>query len=114
MLRHHAFVRNRLAAWPDIQSRLRLSVLAYDQPDAAAVADFAGTQDWVDVISAAPAQLDRLSEALGILPIGDDWCTPTAANAVLVSPAGEVWALLPHASAAIMAHDLRTIIAFVE
>lgn len=113
-LTHYAFVINRLAAAPSIQSRLRLTVLAYDQPDAAAIEAFAGGSGWAEVVSGAPAELDKLAGQLGILPAGDDWCGPLNDNAILVSPRRESWALIPREPAAIMARNIRTIIEFVE
>ena len=110
-LRH---VFNRLAAWPEIQSNLRLSVLAYDQPDADAITAFTGGVSWAEVFSAEPQRLDPLSRQLGILPDQAAWCSETAANAVLVAPDQKRWALIPHEQAAIMAHNISTIIAFVE
>ena len=114
LLRHYAHVFNRLAAWPDIQGRLRLTVLAYDQPDAAAVSRFTGGVSWAQVISTDPQQLDLLSHQLGILPGRDAWCTATAANAILVAPDQKRWALIPYEQAAMMARNISTIIAFVE
>ncbi len=114
LLDHYAFVFNRLAAWPSIQARLRLSVLAYDRPDATSLDTFVGGRDWVDVITGDTAQLDSLSAQLGILPGGGHWCSDTQANAILVSPERANWALIPHEQAAIMARNIGTIIDFVE
>ena len=114
LLRHHAAVINRLAAWPEIQDKVRLTLLAYDRPDAAAISTFSRGLGWVQVISAEPAVLDALGAQLDIGPAADAWCTPATAAAALVSPQHEHWALIPHEQAAIMAHNIRTIIAFVE
>ncbi len=114
LLRHCALVFNRLAYRPKLQPRLRLTLLAYDQPDAAARAAFAGAADWVEVISAPAATLDTLSGQLGIAPFTDDWCTPAQGNAILVAPDAIAWALIPYEQPAIMAHDIATIIDFVE
>jgi len=114
LLRHYANVFNRLAVWPEIQSNLRLSVLAYDRPDADAITAFTGGVSWAEVFSAEPQRLDPLSRQLGILPDQAAWCSETAANAVLVAPDQKRWALIPHEQAAIMAHNISTIIAFVE
>jgi len=114
LLRHYGLVFNRLAARPKIQENLRLSVLAYDQPDGAAVQAFTGGVNWAEVLSAQPQQLDALSRQLGILPDRAAWCSATAANAVLVAPDQRRWALIPFEQAAIMARNISTIIAFVE
>lgn len=114
LIRHYATVINRLAAWPDIQARLRLTLLAYDQPDATDVDAFTGGAEWIEVITADPESLDQLSSQLGLIPKADAWCTGNTANAILVSPKHRQWALIPHEQAAMMAHNIRTIIAFVE
>lgn len=114
LLRHYAFVLNRLADRPKIQARLRLTVLAYDRPDATAAKAFTGGAEWVDVVGGTPQQLDALSAQLGILPAGGPWCSGVQANAVLVSPQHEAWALIPLEQAAMMARNIRTVIDFVE
>lgn len=114
LLRHYATVFNRLAAWPTIQERLRLTVLAYDQPDPAAIAAFGGSVGWLEVLSAEPRQLDRLAAELGLLPLGGDWCSAHQASSVLVAPDRRAWALIPYESPAVMALNIRTIIEFVE
>ena len=114
VMRHFAAVVNRLAAWPKIQERLRLTVLAYDQPDKFAADDFAGGVGWVEVISGDPAELDRLSGQLGIAPGGLDWCNSYQASTILVAPDRTAWALIPYEQAAIMARNISSIVAFVE
>ena len=114
VMRHFAAVVNRLAAWPKTQERLRLTVLAYDQPDESAADEFAGSVSWVEVISGDPADLDRLSGQLGIAPGGLDWCNSYQASTILVAPDRTAWALIPYEQAAIMAHNISSIVAFVE
>ncbi|MCB1800389.1 MAG: hypothetical protein KDI82_01750 [Gammaproteobacteria bacterium] len=114
LLRHHALVHNRLATHAGIQKQLRLTLLAYDDPDDDQVAHFAGSLPWLDVLAAAPQELAELSAQLGIQPLTDDWCSPLQSNAVLVSPAREAWALVPHEAPVIMARNITTIIEFVE
>lgn len=114
LLHHYALVFNRLAAWPRIQERLRLTLLAFDHPDADAISRFTAGATWAEVISADPEALNRLGEQLGISPDPNSWCSPATANAVLVAPDDRRWALIPYEQAAIMAHNIRTIIAFVE
>jgi hypothetical protein len=114
LVRHYASVFNRLAAWPEIQANLRLSVLAYDWPNDDAAQAFTGGVNWAEVLSAPQQQLDALSQQLGILPDRANWCSATAANAVLIAPDHRRWALIPYEQAAIMARNISTIIAFVE
>ena len=114
LLRHFAQVFNRLAAWPDIQAKLRLSVLAYDEPDKAAITAFTAGVSWAEVVSADPQQLAQLTQELGIAPGGTDWCGENQRTGVLVSPARRRWALLPYEPAPAMARNLQRIIAFVE
>lgn len=114
LLGHYAFVINRLAAAPRVQSRLRLTLLAYDRPDETTAAAFAGGSDWAEVISGTRADLDTLAGQLGILPTGSEWCAALNGNAILVSPRHESWALIPHEAPASMADSIRTIIEFVE
>ena len=52
LLRHFAHVFNRLAAWPDIQANLRLSLLAMDEPNEAAITAFTAGVSWAEVVSA--------------------------------------------------------------
>lgn len=114
LLRDYAFARNRLAPAPDIQRNLRLTLLAYDQPDDAQTAAYSDDADWVDVISAEPRRLDSLAAELGILPTAGHWCRPTQSNAILVSPQAEAWALIPREQPAQMAGNIRAVIEFVE
>jgi hypothetical protein len=114
LMRHYAIVINRLAAWPTIQKNLRLTVLAYDQPDATAVTAFSGGVEWAEILSADPQQFEPLSRQLGILPGQDAWCGETGTNAILVSPDRKRWALIPYERAAMMARNISTVIAFVE
>lgn len=112
VLRDMRFLYNRLAAWPDLQARLRVTVLAYDAP--AQPPDPSAGAEWIDMLGAAPPTLDRLAGQLGILPTGNDWCSDHQASAILVSPHNEAWALIPYEQPAIMADNVRTIIQFVE
>ncbi len=114
LLWHYASVLNRLAAWPDAQDRLRVTLLAYDRPDAAAIDAFRDGVGWLEVVTGSPAELDSVSEQLGILPHGEPWCSPQQANAILVAPDRTAWALIPYEQPAIMAHNIRTIVSFVE
>jgi hypothetical protein len=112
--RDYALMMNRLATRPDIQRRLRLTVLAYDHPDSASAEGFAAGHDWIEVISEPASDLDGVSAQLGLLPTGTAWCEPTQDNAVLVSPDAIAWALVPREPPATMAHTVTTLIDFVE
>jgi hypothetical protein len=114
LMRHFAAVVNRLATTPEIQERLRLVVLAYDRPDADALAAFTGGVGWTEVVGGEREALDRLSGQLGIAPGGRDWCNSYQASSVLVGPDRTAWALIPYEPAAIMAHNISSIVAFVE
>jgi hypothetical protein len=114
LMRDYTFVRNRLASAPSIQQQLRLALLAYDQPDDEQAAGLIGSADWIDVFSAAPGALDRLAAELGNLPTSTHWCDRHQGNAILVSPQREAWALIPYELPEAMAHNVRTIIEFVE
>lgn len=114
LLQHFALVMNRLAAWPGVQPRVRVTLLAYDAPDATAIQRFSGLAGWSEVVSAPPAMLDALAAQLGILPLGADWCAGPQGSGVLVSPRREAWALLPADTPAATAQNLASIIGFVE
>lgn len=111
LLQDLALVRNRLAGWPSIQQRLRLAMIDYAGEDGPAIQ---APADWIDRVTGDRASLDALAAELGILPDPDHWCTGTAANSVLVAPDLRRWALIPHEQAAIMAHNIATIVQFVE
>ena len=114
MLRHYARVMNRLAARAGIQQRLRVTLLAYDNPDAAAATAFRSGVTWADVIGAPSAQLDRLGTQLGIGPDREHVCADGHTDASLVSPAHEAWALIPNDAPAIMAANIVAIVESVE
>lgn len=114
LLRDYGFARNRLAAAPGIQARLRLVILAFDQPDEAARERLGDEAGWVEVIAPSPDELEDLAGELGIRPTGSAWCTGAAATAVLVSPRREAWALIPYEAPPAMARNIRGIIEFVE
>lgn len=114
LLEHYAFVVNRLAAWPVIQDRLRVTLLAYDRPELTAAEAFTEGLPWAELITAPPRDLDELAGQLGILPLASGRCSPEQGYAALVSPKAEQWALIPHEQTATMAHNVRTIIDYVD
>jgi hypothetical protein len=113
-LRRFALMMNRLAAWPKIQSRVRLTVLAHDEPSAEQTLAFDAGATWIDVVSAPRADLERLTGALGILPDRKRWCAPTQLNSMLVAPNGQRWALIPYEDPETMAYNVQAVIQFVE
>jgi hypothetical protein len=113
LLRHFALVRNRLAGWPEIQQRLRLTLLDY-APPSVEQSPIPLDGDWIERLAPGPAVLDELTGSLGILPGRKDWCTPTQANGILVAPDLRRWALLPYEQPAIMAQNIATVVQFVE
>jgi hypothetical protein len=115
LVRDYGFLRNRLASVPALQQRLRLTLLAYGQADDDEQAKaLTASDDWIDVLSATPSALDRLAAELGNLPTSTKWCDRHQGNAILVSPQAEAWALIPYELPETMAHNVRTIIEFVE
>ena len=114
LLRHLVLVHNRLAGWPRIQQRFRPTLMAYDQPDQTHAESFLAGSDWVDLVSASAARMDSFAAELGISPDQGTICTPAGTNGVLIAPGGQRWALVPYEQAAIMAHNIATIIQFVE
>jgi hypothetical protein len=114
LLRDFGFARNRLAAVPDIQARLRLVMIAFDDAVDGRGDRLAGGSDWIDVIRPTAGERDRLAGELGILPTGSVACTGTDATAVLVSPRHEAWARVTHEQPAAMARNIRSVIEFVE
>jgi hypothetical protein len=105
---------NRLAAWPSIQPRVKVSVLAYDQPSLTRAEDLRAGASWLEIVSAAPLDLDQLSGTLGILPDPTRWCVPEQLNGILIDPQHRRWALIPFEDPKTMAHNLQAVIQFVE
>lgn len=114
LLRHFALVVNRLAAWPKVQARLRLTLLAYDQPGSNAIAAFTGGVNWVDVVTADAGSLDAVTQQLDIQPHGTIWCSEGTAGGVLVAPKHRAWARIPMEPAAVMARNIAGVVGFVE
>lgn len=113
LLRHFALVRNRLAGWPDIQHRLRLTLLDF-APAATRELEGLIAGDWMERPPLARAELERLAATLGILPDAAGWCGPGQDNSILVAPDLHRWALLPLEQPAIMADNIATIVQFVD
>ena len=113
-MRHFGLTINRLAAWPDIQPRVRVSVLAYDQPSLTRAEQLRGGAPWLEIVSAPASDLDRLSGPLGLLPDPARWCAPSQLNGILVDPDQRRWALIPYEEPKTMAFNLQAVIQFVE
>lgn len=105
---------NRLAAWPSIQPRVRVSVLAYDQPTLTRAEQLRGGAPWLEILGAATPELDRLTGTLGILPDPLRRCVPDQLNGILVDPDRRRWALIPFEDPRTMAHNVQAVIQFVE
>ena len=114
LVEHYAFVINRLAAWPAIQDNLRVTLLAYDRPEQTAAASFTAGLPWAELLTAPVGDLDELAGQLGILPLASGRCSAEQGHAALVSPRAEQWALIPYEQTATMAHNVRTIIDYVN
>ena len=114
LLQRYALTVNRLAGRPQIQARIRVTAMAFDTPDEAARERFAQAAPWLDVLTGPAVDLDRLARELRHPPPATGWCREAAGDAVLVAPDHTAWALIPTGRPAIMAHDIATIIDFVE
>ena len=112
LLRHYALVVNRLAPWPKLQARVRLAALADENNHG--IDTFAAGVAWADVVSLDDASRTALAQQLGLVATERADCSPAAAYSILVAPDGAAWALIPYEQAAIMAHNISTIIRFVE
>ena len=107
LLRHYVEVVNRLAAWPEIQSRVSLALLD--------ITGRAPSLAWQNVAWAAShpmREIDMLAltETLGIAPVGNRWCRDVQATAALLGPGNRAYALLPLDNPADIAESLRLII----
>lgn len=114
LLRDYAFVRNRLAAVPGVQARLRVVMITVDgsgdDPDDGPAAG----ADWIDLLAIPHSTADRLAGELGLGPNGSATCTGEDAAGILVSPRQEAWARIPYEQPAAMARNIRGVIEFVE
>ncbi len=114
LLRDYALMFNHLAVRPDLQSNLKVVVLAYDRPDLAQQTTFTGGVTWAELLIGDPDAMDNVATQLGLSTSGIAWCSLGNDAAVLVGPDDTQWALLPHGEPDIMAHTLIGIIDFVE
>ncbi|MGB5736098.1 MAG: hypothetical protein WBM40_16800 [Thiohalocapsa sp.] len=113
-MRQFAFMMNRLAAWPKIQARVRVTALAFDNPSVEQAEAFAGGTRWVEAVNIPKPQLERLVDELGIQPDTAQWCVPTQLNGILVAPDSKRWALIPYEDPETMAYNVQAVIQFVE
>jgi len=113
-IRRFGLMMNRLAAWPKIQPRLRVTLLAFDIPTSEQAAAFAGGASWIDTVAATKPELQGLASDLGIQPDNARWCTPTQLNSILVAPDSTRWALIPYEDPETMAYNVQAVIQFVD
>ena len=113
-IRRFGLMINRLAAWPDIQPRVRVSMLAYDRPSLTRAEQLRGGAPWLEIVSAPASDLDRVSGPLGLLPDPARWCAPSQLNGILVDPDQRRWALIPYEDPKTMAYNVQAVIQFVE
>ena len=113
-MRRLGLMMNRLAAWPKIQARVRVTALAFDNPTAEQVDAFAAGATWIDTVAIPKPELERLASDLGIQPDTSRWCAPTELNSILVAPNHTRWALIPYEYPETMAYNVQAVIQFVE
>lgn len=112
--RDFALLINRLAARPELQRRVRLALISFAETPVLGENRFHSGYPWVDLVELDGTQRETLARQLGILPTGEDWCRGTQASGVLVSPDAVAWALIPYERPDIMAHNITSLIDFVE
>jgi hypothetical protein len=107
LLEHYIEVVNRLAAWPEIQSRVSLALV--DTGGNAASPAWQRV-DWAASYPMRESDRLALTENLGIAPVGNRWCRDVQATAALLGPGSRAYALLPLDNPADIAESLRLII----
>lgn len=107
LLDHYVRVINRLAAWPAVQSRIRLSLLNFSGRAPGTAWQRYG---WARSYPLSKAEVLELTSQLGIAPVGNRWCLDVQATTALLGPGAEVRALLPLDKPAEMAESLRLLL----
>ncbi len=107
LLAHYIDVVNRLAAWPNIQERVRLILV--NTGNAPANPAWKSVK-WAHVQPMSEDQMLQLTSQLGIAPLGTRWCEDVQATAALIGPGNQTRALLPLDKPADIAESLRLII----
>ena len=111
LLAHYIEVVNRLAAWPDIQSRVRLALLqTTTRPPSTAWQNVT----WASTHTLPEADMLALTGNLGIAPIGNRWCQDVQGTAALLGPENRAYALLPLDNPSDIAESLRLIITVLD
>ena len=105
---------NRLASRPDLQGRTRLTLLLYNDAGSATRDGLRGSDERIEILAGNAAELDEITGRIGTLPLPSRWCAADAGGLALVSPDHEAWALLPWERPASMAHNIATIVEFLE
>jgi hypothetical protein len=113
-MRRFGLMMNRLAAWPTIQSRVRLTVITTDPPGDPDSESLAAGAAWMDVVRTNPVDRERLVAGLGLRPDPARPCTPEQLNSILVAPDQRRWALIPFEEPSRMAFNVQAVIQFVE
>jgi len=107
LLAHYIEVVNRLAAWPNIQKRIRLILV--DSADAP-IGPTWKSVEWAHIQAMTEQQMLEFTGQLGIAPLGTRWCEDVQATAALIGPGRYSHALLPLDKPADIAESLRLII----
>lgn len=107
LLNHYIEVINRLAAWPDIQSRIRVALIDSSGRTGSLAWQRVG---WAESYNVNQEDMLRLTSTLGIAPVGNRWCRDVQATAALIGPGNEVHALLPLDKPAEIAESLKLMI----
>lgn len=107
LLDHYVQVINRLAAWPAVQSRVRLGLLNFTDRAAGSAWQRYG---WARSYPLSEADMLALTSQLGVAPVGNRWCLDVQATTVLVGPGAEARALLPLDKPAEIAESLRLLL----
>jgi len=107
LLDHYIEVVNRLAAWPQIQARISLTLI---ETSGSAPGVAWSNVKWAHVQPMTEAQMLQLTGKLGIAPLGNRWCEDVQATAAVIGPRNQTRALLPLDNPAEIAESLRLII----
>lgn len=107
LLNHYIEVVNRLAAWPQIQARISLTLIF---TSGTAPKFTWNNVEWAHMQHMTEAQMLQLTGELGIAPLGNRWCEDVQATAALIGPGNQTRALIPLDKPAKIAESLRLII----
>lgn len=105
---------NRLAPQTTLQARTRLTLLLYNDSEGGVREGLRGERDRIEIITGSNTDLDTITGRVGTLPLRSRWCAADAGGLALISPQHEAWALIPWETPAAMAHNIATIVEFLE